>query len=413
MRRLVICFDGTWNTPDKGDNPTNVVKMVRAVRAEAGGVPQVTFYDKGVGTGGPLDRMTGGASGAGLTENVVDGYRFLANNYVYGDEIYLFGFSRGAYTARSLAGLVGMAGLLAPIHLGGVLTKDMLGIYRDNTLNAGQKREKTAALKLDRHEDVRIHCIGVWDTVGSLGIPTDLGRRFLGGKFYFHDVELSGMVDVALHAVAIDEKRGAFPPTLWVKPEDASPSDRRQVVEQVWFPGVHSNIGGSYADAGLSDIAFEWMAKRVAALTDLVLDTSYIEKTCAPDVAGTGYENRTLCYKGSVVYPYQRLVNQVVPQSPGFWGWFRRKFKTLDRRNIVPPGNRTINEAIHISAIERWNLDTVCHDCKTRETCTPHPYRPVNLEAALLAHLSNGPSLKIIGWDGADMKDRDVPFPEL
>ena len=211
MRRLIVCFDGTWNTPDKGDNPTNVVKMVRAIRSEAGSVPQITFYDKGVGTGGPLDRILGGASGAGLTANVVDGYRFLANNYVSGDEIYLFGFSRGAYTARSLAGLVGLTGLLAPIHLGGDLTKAVLGFYRDKDLNPAQKREKTAGLKLDRYEDVRIRCVGVWDTVGSLGIPTDLGRRFLGGKYYFHDVELSGMVDVALHAVAIDEKRGAFP----------------------------------------------------------------------------------------------------------------------------------------------------------------------------------------------------------
>ena len=176
---------------------------------------------------------------------------------------------------------------------------------------------------------------------------------------------------------------------------------------------MHSNIGGSYADAGLSDITFEWMAKRVGTLTDLALDTSYIEKTCAPDVAGTGYENRTLCYKGSVVYPYQRLINQVVPSTSGFGDWFRGKFKTLDRRNVVSPGVRTVNEAVHISAIERWNLDTVHHDCKIRETCTPRPYRPVNLEAALHAHLSGGPSLKIIGWDGTEMNDRDVPFPEL
>lgn len=225
MRRLVSCFDGTWITPDKGDNPTNVVKMVRAVRTHGGGVPQITFYDKGVGTGGPLDRITGGASGAGLTENVVDGYRFLANNFASGDEIYVFGFSRGAYTARSLAGLVSMAGFLAPIHLGGALTDDVLGIYRNKNLCPENKRQKTAKLNLNRHEDVRIRCIGVWDTVGSLGIPTDLDRRFFGDKFYFHNVKLSGIVDVALHAIAIDEKRNAFPPTLWVRPDDSLPPD--------------------------------------------------------------------------------------------------------------------------------------------------------------------------------------------
>ena len=412
MRRLVICFDGTWNTPDKGENPTNVVKMVRAVRIQGGGVPQITFYDKGVGTGGPIDRITGGASGAGLTENIIDGYRFLANNFATGDEIYVFGFSRGAYTARSLVGLISMAGLLAPIHLGAALKDDVLGIYRDKDLNSEQKRQMMADLNLTRHENVRIRCIGVWDTVGALGIPTELGRMLFGKKCYFHDVELSGIVDIALHAVAIDEKRGSFPPALWVKSDDAPPPDQFQVVEQVWFPGVHSNVGGSYADTGLSDIAFEWMAKRVEALTGLALDTSYIEKTCTPAVVGTGYENRSLWYKSSVLYPYQRLINQVVPPSSGFWGWFRKKFKSLDRRNIAPPRNRTVNESVHISAIERWNLHVVRHDCKTRDTCTPRPYRPVNLEAVLHAYLNDGLALKIIGWDGVEMKACDVPFPK-
>lgn len=114
QRRFIVCFDGTWNTPDKGENPTNVVKMVRAVRNLAGDVSQVTFYDKGVGTGGPVNKITGGAMGEGLTANMVDGYRFLANNYEDGDEIYTFGFSRGAYTARSLVGFLGLAGLISP-----------------------------------------------------------------------------------------------------------------------------------------------------------------------------------------------------------------------------------------------------------------------------------------------------------
>lgn len=95
VRRFVVCFDGTWNSPDKGENPTNVVKIVRAIRNEADGISQVTFYDKGVGTGDVLDKIAGGASGEGLTENMIDGYRFLANNYQDQDEIYVFGFSRG------------------------------------------------------------------------------------------------------------------------------------------------------------------------------------------------------------------------------------------------------------------------------------------------------------------------------
>jgi len=116
--RLIVCFDGTWNTPDQAGNPTNVVKILRAITARGGDKTQIVFYDKGVGTGGFTDKILGGASGKGLTENMIDGYRFLANNYQDGDELYIFGFSRGAYTARALAGLIHFAGLLTPSHLG-------------------------------------------------------------------------------------------------------------------------------------------------------------------------------------------------------------------------------------------------------------------------------------------------------
>ena len=122
MKRLVVCLDGTWNEPDNGEKPTNVVKLMRAVRPSTRGprgttVPQVVFYDPGVGTGGALDKITGGAFGEGLGENVRDGYRFLANNYEAADEIYLFGFSRGAFTARSLAGFIGRVGLASKARL--------------------------------------------------------------------------------------------------------------------------------------------------------------------------------------------------------------------------------------------------------------------------------------------------------
>lgn len=139
LRRLVVCFDGTWNTPDKGDVPTNVVGMVRAVRAlDDGGVSQIVFYDKGVGTTNRIDSILGGAFGTGLLENVLDGYRFVANNYEPGDEIFIFGFSRGAYTARSLAGLIGLAGLLNPVDLGRRL-QTVVETYRDKTLDHNKK----------------------------------------------------------------------------------------------------------------------------------------------------------------------------------------------------------------------------------------------------------------------------------
>lgn len=408
-RRLIVCFDGTWNTPDKGDTSTNVVKMVRAVRAEVEGVSQITFYDKGVGTGDVLDRIAGGASGKGLTENMVDGYRFLANNYVEGDEIYIFGFSRGAYTSRSLAGFIGVAGMISPLHLGTGLN-NAIKVYRNAKLDTQQKREDIGKLNLDRVENVKVACVGVWDTVGSLGIPGDLGRRLLRGKLDFHEVQLGSHVKVALHAVAIDEKRSAFAPTLWVKKKDELVVEN-QTVEQVWFSGVHSNVGGSYQDAGLSDIAMDWMVKRVDALTGLKLDQGFLAREIKPDPYAKGVESRSFLYKDSVVYPYQRLIDQIVPRGTGFGEWFRNRFPALDRRNIPPDGLETLNEMLHVSALERWSRHVV-HDCPEGKNCGTSNYRPPNLQALIRAR-QNGYAIPVVGWDGKVMDDGAVPWPAL
>jgi uncharacterized protein (DUF2235 family) len=407
LRRFVVCFDGTWNTPDKGANPTNVVKIVRAIRNKADDVSQVVFYDKGVGTGGPLDRIAGGASGEGLTENMIDGYRFLANNYEENDEIYVFGFSRGAYTARSLAGFIGLAGLISPLGLGGGL-KHAIEIYRNTALQRTQKLEKIQALRLDRTEHVRIRCVGVWDTVGSLGIPGDLGRLFLGNKYYFHDVQLSDQVEVALHAIAIDEKRSAFAPTLWVRPK-ATQLATGQQVEQVWFPGVHSNVGGSYRDAGLSDIALDWMVKRVSQLTGLTFDQRYLKAEVKPNAYGKGVESRSALYKDSVLYPYQRLINQTIPKGKGFGEWFRTTFPALDRRNIPPDGLEPVNEMLHVAGLERW-AKPVMHDCPANEDRDPCDYRPPNVEAVIRAR-QDGNVMPVVGWDGEVLADSAVPWP--
>jgi uncharacterized protein (DUF2235 family) len=409
LRRWVVCFDGTWNTPDKGANPTNVVKIVRAIRNEADGVSQVTFYDKGVGTGGPLDRIAGGASGAGLTGNMIDGYRFLANNYEHGDEIYVFGFSRGAYTARSLVGFIGLAGLISPLGLGGGLSR-AIAIYRDKDLSREQKLEHIATLGLERTEDVPIRCIGVWDTVGALGIPGDLGRRLLGKRFYFQDVQLNDKVQVALHAIAIDEKRSAFAPTLWVRPREAG-AVPGQTVEQVWFSGAHSNVGGSYEDAGLSDVALDWMVKRVSRLTGLRFDRRYLETYVKPDAYGKGVESRTALYKDSMLYPYQRLIDQIIPKGKGFGDWFRRKFPALDRRNIPPDGLQAINEMLHVAALERWTRPVV-NDCPEDKDCTPSDYRPSNLAAVIRAQ-QDGRPLPVVGWDGEVLPAGTVAWPPL
>ena len=211
-RRLIVFFDGTWQEPANTPQPTNVVKLLRAVPSSAGDIPQVVFYDRGVGTGNVVDRLRGGAFGNGLLENVVDGYRFLGNNYQPGDEIFIFGFSRGAFTARSLAGLIGLCGLLKPPYLGHPLQDDIAKIASSD-LSTEAKRTKISTLDIEAHKDVPIECVGVWDTVGSLGIPGDWGRLVIPKNYHFHDVQLGSNVRVALHAMAIDEKRSAFSPT--------------------------------------------------------------------------------------------------------------------------------------------------------------------------------------------------------
>jgi uncharacterized protein (DUF2235 family) len=395
-RKFVVCFDGTWNTPDKGARPTNVVKMVRAVRCvDAAGLSQVVFYDKGVGTGGGLDKYTGGIFGHGLTDNVVDGYRFVANNHEPDDEIFIFGFSRGAYTARSLAGLIGLAGLLSPLDLGGGLDK-VMEIYRDKDLDVAQKKAAIAKQPLSNRREVPIRCVGVWDTVGSLGVPFDSARRlFLNRRYGFHDVQLGGAVDFAFHAVAIDEKRASFSPTLWVSP-DGRPKRDGQVVEQVWFPGAHFNVGGSYPDEGLADIAFDWMARRVSEEAKLALDWA---PATTDNAAAKGVDSRGAMYAGSKLYPYQRVINRVIPKGEGFGEWFRRTVPAFDRRNIPPDGLVTVNEMLHVSALDRWGLQGVPHDCKPEGACAPQPYRPVNLAAAL----AGGARMPVVGWDGKPM----------
>jgi uncharacterized protein (DUF2235 family) len=266
MKRLVICCDGTWNTPDQAKDgrpcPTNVTKLSLAVAEDdGGGVAQRLYYHRGVGSYG-RPRLRGGMFGVGLSHDVRRAYRFIVDNYEPGDEIFLFGFSRGAFTVRSLAGLINNAGVLRAEHAERL--DDAYTLYRARAIKP-RGIESELFRRSYSHEtsafQTRIRFIGVWDTVGALGIPT-IGPKFLTNwvnrRFAFHDTELSGRVDAAVHALAIDEQRRAFKPTLWSQPDHAGD----QWVEQVWFPGVHSDVGGGYADASLADVTLGWLAGR-------------------------------------------------------------------------------------------------------------------------------------------------------
>ena len=282
MKHLVVCCDGTWNTPDHVDrgrvSPTNVVKTALTVAAQrTDGTAQVVHYHSGVGTG-TFDHLRGGAFGYGLSANILEAYRFLVRHFEPGDALYLFGFSRGAYTARCLAGLVRNSGIVRTASPG--LLDQAYALYRRRD-DASHPRGVEACLfrRMHAHE-TRIRCIGVWDTVGALGIPGG-GFRLLNRRWAFHDVDLSTTVDNAFQALAADEERKVFVPSVWRR----QPGANGQRLEQAWFAGAHSNVGGGYADAGLSDLAFLWMKQR-AEECGLEFDEEAVRNATRPDPRG-------------------------------------------------------------------------------------------------------------------------------
>lgn len=268
MKRLVVCCDGTWNKPDN-ETITNVEKLARTVQSDptwCGGVHQLVYYVSGVGAGSyRADRILGGAFGFGLFHNVVACYRFLAQNYEPGDEIFILGFSRGAYTARSVAGMIGRSGLLTKVALVEEKLPAAVALYQRADPRAGAFGASLEEFRRDHCHAAPVTFLGVFDTVGALGVP---GFHRLTPRF--HDVQLGGQVLRARHALAIDEPRLKFAPTLWEAPDDTAPSDDGRV-KQVWFEGAHSDVGGGYRETGLSDTALLWMA-REAHEAGLVFD---------------------------------------------------------------------------------------------------------------------------------------------
>lgn len=281
MKRLVLFFDGTWNRETEKNQVTNIVRLKQLVESAntdptlADGVAQRIFYDRGVGTGGPIDRVLGGGLGVGLGENVRQGYRFLSQFYQgakpdWGiddpdrapDQIYVFGFSRGAFTARSLAGFVAAAGLLRKDACDAENLERAWRYYRTPV----KERLPADKAELERlcTPDVRITVVGVFDTVGSLGIPTGTAGNWVGSFDHFHDTKLGSSIDHAFHALAVDEHRSPFVPALFARPDHMG----NKSVEQAWFPGVHSDVGGGYAADGsgrtpIADLSLHWMVERL------------------------------------------------------------------------------------------------------------------------------------------------------
>jgi uncharacterized protein (DUF2235 family) len=261
MKRLVVCCDGTWQDL-KSSCPSNIVKIAQAVRPTSDyGIPQIVFYDQGIGT--ESQKLLGGAIGAGIDLNIQDAYRFLSLNYVPGDEIYLFGFSRGAYTVRSLAGMMYCSGLLERSHIN--RAPEAYELYR----NRGVKpRDKVAVEYREAYGDrVPITLLACFDTVGALGIPKlgafkDIEER-VNQRYKFHDTTLNKSVQNALHAMAIDEVRALFD----VTPMKLNPDAENQKLIQKWFPGEHGCVGGGTEEhRGLSDGVLQWVIDSIGEL---------------------------------------------------------------------------------------------------------------------------------------------------
>lgn len=339
MKRLVICCDGTWNKPEN-ENVTNIEKIARTVETDAdrsGDVQQLVQYISGVGANWYwLDRMVGGAFGLGLFGNVTKAYRFLALNYEPGDEIFVFGFSRGAYTARSLVGMIGRVGLLTCDALIADKLPEAVDRYRQHEGKGRAFGSSNAEFARDHCHSPKIAFVGVFDTVGALGVPGALRNRHK-----FHSVKLSDSVLCARHALAIDERRIKFEPSLWEVDESLA-TDQADRVKQVWFEGAHSDAGGGYGETGLSDTALLWMAEE-ATRHGLVFHQPRLDKYVASGSSAVRHDSMNAGY---------RVLNLI--------GLLRNRFKHNARfrgsRRILGD-ERALNVRIASSALSHWRDD--------------------------------------------------------
>jgi uncharacterized protein (DUF2235 family) len=338
-KNIVICSDGTGNTAIKGRG-TNVFKLYEAVdlighKIDRSLVPQIAIYDDGIGNEyfKPL-KIFAGATGFGLARNVRLLYKSLVRVYDPGDRIFLFGFSRGAFTVRTLAGLISACGILDVAKLPTTEALDRavnraFRVYRQqyHTKLAellGHKANKKLIARFDqryvRHRDVRVRFIGVWETVDAVGAPWHIGDYINASvhRFKFPDLRLGGNVDFACQALSIDDERRTFHPLLW---------EHDQRIEQVWFAGCHSNVGGGYEKQGLSLVALDWMMRQaqhkgglrlLASDRALYREHANVDDKLYDSRAGTGI----------------------------FYRWLPRDMQAICARHGSPP-------LIHLSVLER------------------------------------------------------------
>jgi hypothetical protein len=362
VKRIVILVDGTWNKEGiTGDtnvatlDPGNRVVTNAYIKPEAAsGITQLVHYHDGVGSDGDaIQKLLGGAIGLGLKQIIKKCYDFVVDDYAAGDEIYLIGFSRGAYAARALAGLIGASGIQR------ALDADTFEIawqhYRVSP--AARSKPQTASPSEQKaitnyaivssafHEARDVKCVAVWDTVGSYGIPAGFGLAAIARyvaliSLGFHDTTFGDHIAVGLHAVGVDERRRPFVPTFWTITKGQQPKGH---VEQTWFAGAHCNVGGGYPDAGLSDQALIWMIARIQALTGLEFDNNAIKAGTRPNIEGAIVDS-TVGWPLDHALPHYRTVLSPVAIHHGYL------------TNSNDPGQEHINERVHWSVIAKHRV---------------------------------------------------------
>ena len=299
-KNIILCSDGTGNAGGKGRG-TNVWRLFLSIDQHSAKTKQLAFYDDGVGTSSvAVMKAIGGATGFGLGRNIRQLYTDLAKNYEKGDKIYVFGFSRGAFTVRSLAGMIAAVGVPDVGSMSDEeLEKEVKRAYRAyrSLFDSAIPKFNRACEKRDIALNYpRIHCVGVWDTVGAVGVPFREWREWVQHRLRLrpHDHDPDDTIDNAFHALAIDEERRAFTPILF----DEGKAAGRGNVEQVWFAGVHSNVGGGYPKKGMANVPLHWMMMR-AEKYGLKFKTDAVEDSrLAANVHSELYDSR----KGPGVY---------------------------------------------------------------------------------------------------------------
>jgi hypothetical protein len=381
-KHLVVCLDGTWSNADSTAPQTNVAILASIIDPDPeGAAEQRVYYDAGVGTDGYIDGIFGGAFGKGLTANVLAAYRFLSQFYRPDDNIYVFGYSRGAFTARSLCGFISASGLL---------TEDMCNEanllfawrYYRTPPKARYPADRARLRRLTHNPDPRVRFLGVFDTVGALGIPKSL-MRVGRPAIEFHDTEVSSAVIHSCQALAIDEHRVQFEPAIWVEPRHR----KYETVEQVWFPGSHCDIGGGGVNTALSDIVLGWMLTRlINRCPEMKLKPFGVWGASLQERFGSRFPNfmgkitdpRSWLFWRSRRRPLLRVINGCEPEKP----WPGRLTK-------LRPHARPIGEKLHHTARDRY-------DKTVRDRRRKSRYEPPNLIAALSTTPIVGPDGEVI-----------------